>query len=229
MHERGCDTLIFIEASKYFRRFIKFTYYKLTVEKYCDILYIILKENTKRKIKMKKTNKIVAIALVLCIAAALVSCGNDTTDAPKGMTKVESEFIDYNLYVPDTWTIDTTSGFASAYVPTDKSSVSLLTMTGTRAYSSIDDYVEEYKNELSSTFANVEFIDEESIIGGISFGGIDAARIVYKISVGESTYKYLQMVTASGIYVYTLTYTALEENFDAHTEDVAKIIDNFSF
>lgn len=178
---------------------------------------------------MKNLKKMMAAVLILCFAVALASCGDNTSDAPKGMKKIESDFIDYNLYVPEAWTIDTTSGFASAYIPTDKSSISLLTMTGTRAYSSIDDYVDEYKNELMSTFANVEFIEDECIIGGISFGSIDAARIVYTIKTGDSTYKYMQMVTASGIYVYTLTYTALEENFDEHTEDVANIISNFSF
>ena len=37
----------------------------------------------------------------------------------------------------------------------------------------------------------------------------------------------MQVVTASGYYVYTMTYSALEENYETHIEEVFEVINNF--
>jgi len=176
---------------------------------------------------MKNLKRITTLFLAFVLFLSLVSCNKDEIETPKGMQLAQSDFVDYYLFVPEEWVVDATSGYISAYHPQDKSNISLLTMTGTKAYSSIDEYVEEYCAELASTFTNYEYIESESLIGGVNFGGKDAARIVYKITVGENVYKYMQVVTASGYYVYTMTYSALEENYETHIEEVFEVINNF--
>lgn len=184
---------------------------------------------------MKTFRSIVAVALVLVTALVAVSCG-ENKDVPKGMQLVESEFVDCKFYVPATWTADKTSGFLSAYVPDDKSNVSLMTMTATRAYKDIGEYIEEYLTELKNTYVGFEYIEAESLVPtaekpetGLTLGGKDAARLVYKIKVNDVIYKYMQVITASGFYIYTLTYTALVDKYDSHIEDVSKIITEFKF
>lgn len=184
---------------------------------------------------MKILKIILALTIVIAIAALAVSCGQNS-DVPKGMQLVESEFVDYKLYVPSTWTVDKTSGFLSAYVPDDKSNVSVMTMTATRAYKDVSEYLDEYLTELENTYVGFEQVEEECLIPtaekqttGLTLGGKEAARLVYKIKIGDTTYKYMQIITSSGYYIYTLTYTALEEKYDSHIEDVNKIITEFKF
>lgn len=184
---------------------------------------------------MKTLKTIIALALVLVTAALAVSCG-EQNDVPKGMQQIESEFVDCKFYVPSTWTADKTSGFLSAYVPDDKSNVSLMTMTATRAYKDIGEYIDEYLTELENTYVGFEYIEAESLVPtaekpktGLTLGGNEAARLVYKIKVNDVIYKYMQVITTSGFYIYTLTYTALVDKYDSHIEDVNKIITEFKF
>ena len=184
---------------------------------------------------MKNTKAILAVILLLSMAVLAVSCGQNS-DVPKGMQQIESEFVDYKFYVPSTWTVDKTSGFLSAYVPDDKSNVSMMTMTATRAYADVGEYLDEYLAELKNTYVGFEYIAAESLVPtaekpktGLTLGGKEAARLVYRIAVGDTVYKYMQVITSSGYYIYTLTYTALEEKFDSHIEDVNKIITEFKF
>ena len=184
---------------------------------------------------MKALKTIIALILVLVTAALAVSCGQNS-DVPKGMQKIESEFVDYKFYVPSTWTVDKTSGFLSAYVPDDKSNVSMMTMTATRAYKDVGEYIDEYLTELKNTYVGFEYIESESLVPtaekpktGLTLGDKEAARLVYKIKLGDTTYKYMQVITSSGYYIYTLTYTALIDKYDSHIEDVNKIITEFKF
>ena len=184
---------------------------------------------------MKALKTIIALILVLVTAALAVSCGQNS-DVPKGMQQIESEFVDYKFYVPSTWTVDKTSGFLSAYVPDDKSNVSMMTMTATRAYKDVGEYIDEYLTELENTYVGFEYIESESLVPtaekpktGLTLGDKEAARLVYKIKLGDTTYKYMQVITSSGYYIYTLTYTALIDKFDSHLEEVNKIITEFKF
>ena len=197
--------------------------------------YIIYRKNPKRNIKMKSLKIIISALMAVCILICVSACGKSDTEIPKGMQLVQSDFVDAKLFVPEEWTPDVTQGFLSAYVQSDKSSVSLTAMTGTKSYSSFNEYLEVYLSELESTYAGYEYIASESRVPtadepdtGITLGGVEAARIVFKIKSGELTYKYMQIIASHG-YIYTLTYTALEDKFDSHTEEINKIISEFKF
>ncbi len=184
---------------------------------------------------MKILKAIISILIICAALTAVVSCGEET-DVPRGMQAVESDFIDFKFYVPDTWTIDVTQGYVSAYNPEDKSNVSVITMTSTKSYASFADYIDEYIGSLGDTFIGFEYNENESLVPtaeraetGVTLGGSTAARIVYKIKVGDTTYKYMQVVTAVGYYIYTLTYTALESRYDTHLDEVYQMINAFSF
>lgn len=184
---------------------------------------------------MKVLKIIVSAFLITCIALSAMSCQNKNSDVPKGMQAVESDFVDFKLFVPEAWTPDVTQGFVSAFIPEDKSNVSVTAMTGTRSYTSFNEYLDIYLSELAGTYAGYEYIESESRVPtdevpetGITLGGADAARIVFKIKTGDATYKYMQVICSHG-YIYTLTYTALEEKFDSHLEAVDKIISEFKF
>ena len=47
---------------------------------------------------------------VLMLALVLASCGK--SDVPSGMKRVESDFIEYEFFVPTAWNVDVSNGFA---------------------------------------------------------------------------------------------------------------------
>lgn len=177
-------------------------------------------------------NSILRVSALIMIFAAIftfVACGNDNDDTPNGMQKLTNEFVDYTLYVPVSWTADTSNGFISAYT-NDKSNVSVLTMTSTRVYNTIDEYIDEYLTNLQATFADFAYNEEESVRGQeLTLGGKPAARIAYTLTLDGTQYKYLQTIAANGVSIYTVTYTAIAENYDAHIDEVYSILDNFKF
>ena len=77
-----------------------------------------------------------------------------------------------------------------------------------------------------------ELIEFSVIDGGKQntlLGGIVAKTYVYTAKYEGIEYKIQMTVTYSGGLMYVLTYTAKSANFDAHTEEVAKIISEFKF
>jgi len=61
--------------------------------------------------------KLIALILtfVLCIGV-LCSCSNNDQSAPDGMKSVQSsDNLDYNIYIPEEWTQDLSTGVISAY------------------------------------------------------------------------------------------------------------------
>ena len=60
-------------------------------------------------------------------------------------------------------------------------------------------------------------------------GGKNAIQHTYKMTVSGVNYKVQQMLVAYSNIMYVVTYTAAEDRFDAHTEDIQRIIDEFKF
>ena len=141
---------------------------------------------------MKFIKAVVSSALALAFLFIVCSCGKND-DAPKGMQTASSEFVDFNLYVPDSWTVDKTDGVISAYVADDKSNVSVTTFTPTKSYESVVDYISEYLKTLEKTYVGYKYVEKESIIPtvdnpetGVTLGGVNATRIVYELSQGDT-------------------------------------------
>lgn len=176
---------------------------------------------------MRNIKRILALIIMVACTLAIVSCNNKPTDIPEGMQLATNEFVSYKLFVPDTWNVDKNSGFISAYNPEDKTNVSVMTQTGTKVYSSVSEYIDEYIKTLSETYAKFELIEEECTQEGISLSGRAAARVVFKITQSGVTYKCQQLITSSGYYIFTLTYTANAEMYDKHLDDLSKIIKYF--
>ncbi len=176
--------------------------------------------------------KIIAIFLVLTTFFALASCG-ESSDVPDGMMLLENDKVTYTLYVPETWIIDIADGVSAAYA-NDKSNISLMTMQWSNAsYNSLEEYCSNYYENIKATFKNVSEIEEYK--DNQHFGELPALKYVYTIGAdakegeeAEPKYKFMQIFSydTSG-QVYIFTYTALEENYDAHTKSVNQIVENF--
>ena len=60
-------------------------------------------------------------------------------------------------------------------------------------------------------------------------GSREATVWEYTLTIGGVTYRYRQYIAAYRSMMYSLTYTATEENFDRHTAEVDRIVAAFSF
>jgi hypothetical protein len=105
-------------------------------------------------------------------------------------------------------------------------------MTPGGSYSSADAYFrEDYFKKLQSTYASIVLLEEECSTENQKFGtvGNGAVKYVYTVESDGSTYKIMQYFSVYSGYLYILTYTAQEELFSEHLEDVASIVTNFVY
>ena len=173
------------------------------------------------------------LALSLCLFA-FCGCSNAQDDAPYGMKLVSDPEINkyYSLYIPEGWISDMTTGITSAYVSAvDRSNISVTYEVPKE--STIAEYWNNRVAQFESVFENFEILEE-----GVNtkLGETDAARYTYKATYNGSEYQFMQLFAVKGVYLFTFTYTALnEENelgkvpFDSNLETVYKIIENFRF
>lgn len=175
---------------------------------------------------MKSVKSVAALLCAAILMLCAVSCSGGG-EAPKGMKLIESDFVDYRLYVPENWTIDLSTGFVSA-AASDRSNISMQTMTVTGQYASLDSYVTEtYMPMVSSTLQGYKLL--ESYTTGQILGDSGACKYVYSVTSDNSEYKIMQVFATKSVYLYIFTYTAATENFDTHLSEVTTILENFSF
>lgn len=180
--------------------------------------------------------KVLSILLIICLfTAILCSCSkNGEGDVPTGMKLASDPEISkgYSLFVPEAWTVDMSTGITSAYVSSvDRSSVSVTYEVPQE--STIKEYWDNRVSQFSSVFESFEIIEE-----GVAtkLGNADAASYTYTAEYNGHKYKFMQLFAIRGVYLYTFTYTALNEEsvtgkipFDSNLDYVYKVIENFKF
>lgn len=179
---------------------------------------------------MKKFTAI--ICLIATLILALTACSNNA-GAPDGFQNVASERESFYLYVPNGWISNTSGGTASAYYSTtDRSNMSFTCLV-------IDpdemDELEEYKAitlaELGALLGDFTVIEPstDAEAAELKIDGRETIVFEYKCTVSGDTYRYKQAVTMKDDFFYIFTYTALEENYEAHLEDADATISNIKF
>lgn len=170
--------------------------------------------------------KILAFSMaVLMLALMLASCGK--SDVPSGMKRVESDFIEYEFFVPNTWNVDVSNGFAAASDASGRT-VSMTQVTPESGYESIDDYYRNhYMKTLGETFRDVTLT--ESYTENFQLGNVPACKYTLSFKIGDKEYTALQAVGAYKYHLYIFTYFATAENFEGGLESANKMIENIRF
>ncbi|MBE6671248.1 MAG: DUF1795 domain-containing protein [Ruminococcaceae bacterium] len=173
--------------------------------------------------------KLIALILtfVLCIGV-LCSCSNNDQSAPDGMKSVQSsDNLDYNIYIPEEWTQDLSTGVISAYCKSSDLSNISMTQFNLEDADTLDKHVEDYVAELEANLD--EFKLSEGYPQKTLLGGVAASKIEYTAKLAGNEYKYAQIICIRKGTIYFFTYTSNVNNFDSHAEDIKNILDNFSF
>ena len=87
----------------------------------------------------------------------------------------------------------------------------------------VDEWWQTNVNEVGVVFDNINIESEENITMSEVYG----KKYIYTASLGDFNYKIMQAACIKGSSVYLFTYTAIPENYDLHTEDVAAMLEHF--
>gem|GEM_PF-396857 len=188
-----------------------------------------------------------AIVIAAGMAVSMAACAESDPDAPNGYKRASNDTVDYYLYVPESWVIDTVEGsqLTSARVSEiDSSNISMMAFTDSdMEYATIEDYWEYYKasvqnvfdvtvNEYGESSTSFELInaatsEEEQDGDTYVMGGAAARKYVYTATLGGVELKYMQMIALREHTFYILTYTAHASSYDEST--ALGVVDNISF
>ena len=144
---------------------------------------------------------------------------------PSGMKIASGDNVEYVLYVPKSWICNSTSGANAAYV--DESGKPNFSVTSYSPDSKLtpSEYFELAEKSYAANLAGYTRVSESDT----KVHGIDAKTYVYTVNYGGVEYKIMQTITVYGERIYSLTYTAPSDTFDAHIADVNNIISAFIF
>lgn len=132
----------------------------------------------------------------------------------------------FNFYVPSTWSLTSTGAIAGAYYYSangDKSNVTLMEYASSYEIKSAKDYWEAFQKQYEQPLEIIS-TDENA-----KLGKYDAFGVEYKTSMNDGNYKIKQVFLASDKIIYIFTYTSTDEFYDAHLDEVAKMVEMFEF
>ena len=147
----------------------------------------------------------------------------DDVETPDGMKLISTDELPYRFFIPDSWKVNNGADFSAAKAPDGSSNVSLQMYMTENDQETVDEYFGKLEKRYKDTFDTYNLESAEDV----KMDGSDAKKYIYKITVGGVEYKQMQAIVVRGAVFYTLTYTALPENFDNYTDDVNKMIESF--
>ncbi|MBQ8718009.1 MAG: hypothetical protein IJY66_01940 [Clostridia bacterium] len=152
--------------------------------------------------------------------------------APQGMQLASNDDVAYRFYVPESWVLDTKLPTSSAYC----SEAYRSNVTVTVYMPEVDKMTAEEYWALCLADLNGEDPDE-AVIRNMevlsdtegTLGGRPSHTYVYRGQVAGKAYRFSQTIAAYRGMVYTLTYTAAEDVFDSHLDELEQMIAAFEF
>ena len=168
----------------------------------------------------------------------------DSVDYPKdadGYNMVSDKKIaGFELYLPDTWDVLFSDAYVKAKI-TDGANLSLSKATGTGV--SISDYWNIRKNELSNFVTDIReiavnqvnsFDAEGNAVGEstVVFGDLAPGKVAayeYSYSFNGRVYHVYQVMGVDSFNGYVFTYTALEDEYADHIDEIKTILRKVRF
>ena len=155
---------------------------------------------------------------------------NPEVQAPAGMKLASNDDVAYRFFVPENWVLDTNVPTSSAYVSeSDRSNVNVTVyMPEVDHIESVDDYWASAFEQIQAGMTVIGDVESEDF----SYGGAGSAKgkiYRYTAEIEGVTFRFAQAITSYRGMVYTVTYTALAEQFDTHYNTYLDILAAFQF
>ena len=169
--------------------------------------------------------KILSLALVcVMMLGALVSC-NDST--PDGYQLIACEGDEFRLYVPSGWQSSTKGGITSAIYSMDDNVTVSVYVADDAGELSLEEYWTLCDQKLGAELCDYSWSgkSEKTVLGGKA-----AYKYIYSAKAtlidqatgnkSEVTYKYMQVMAQNAGKIYVLLYSAPEDKYDDHVEEI---------
>lgn len=151
---------------------------------------------------------------------------NDTDkNTPEGMKIASFDGCEYVFYVPAGWVCNNTDKLSEAYYPESGSPNVTVTAHAPESLMTAEEYFAACEKLYKKDIKGYELIDSKET----KLAGRDAVSYTYKAVYGGTEYRITQTVTVYDDLLYSLTYTALADRYDAHLADVNEMISAFRF
>lgn len=148
-------------------------------------------------------------------------------DTPDGMRLVTTNDVPYRFFAPTDWLWEEGSAASTVYVSEeDRSNVSVIGYVPDDEGYSVADYWESCEKHYKDALDDYVLTATD---GEQTMGGRRATVYEFTYSLGGVTYKCRQTVCVFSYMIVTMTYTALEENYDAHLADAEAMQAAFAF
>ena len=202
----------------------------------------------------KKSIRVMLAVLITVTSLLFSSCAGEDNWIPVGMKLASTEAVDYRMFVPESWTIDISTGVITAYVSnTDRSNITMMAynLENENAAMTLEEYWTKHEGDLLATFPDMKYAaaasetssgaeDESGTVSeenakniatpvSMLLDGIPAHKYTYDATVTGMSYRFMQTVAIRAGIVYIFTYTSTPAVFDSHLEDITSIFDNFQF
>ncbi len=164
-------------------------------------------------------------AFVLCQKGDAVNDCVTDSKTPEGMKIASSDVVEYRLYVPTAWICDSQSEKSEAYFPESGKPNVTVTSYSPSEEMTAEEYFRMCENEYRQSLDGYELISALDR----AVGSRAAKCYTYSVNAGGARVRIMQTVMEYSGLVYSITYTALEERFDNHMEDVNAMLDAFRF
>ena len=160
---------------------------------------------------------------VLC---ELSEVNEQVTDkkTPEGM-KLASGDLEYRFYVPAAWVTNISDGFSSAYYSESGRPNITVTSYSLSEEMTAEEYFKFAEEKYKQDLEGYELISSSAR----KVADRDAISYTYKTVYGEREIKIMQTVFIYNDLAYSITYTAHADRFDAHLDDVVRVLDEFRF
>ncbi len=142
----------------------------------------------------------------------------------EGMKFASNDEVAYLFYVPDAWQINEGERIFAATSADGRAVVSVVPYMPSSVASSVTDYFVETERMLKNT-------GDYKLLGGeqTTLGGGSAMVYEYLYGVDGTQYRYRQYIGNYKGMIYSLTYAALEADYETHLADFNAIVNAFSY
>lgn len=161
---------------------------------------------------------IIGVILLSAVLCAFSGCSEK--EIPTGFKAASDNTCDFDMFVPESWTVSLKNGTAAAYCsPSDPSSISV--MPGELEYtnSTVDDWWNNYKEDLGTVFSEFTLLSEEEA----SLGGVSGKCYTFTAKLGENEYRYEITAVIKHSRIYMMTFTSTDQLYESHTDTLASV------
>lgn len=146
---------------------------------------------------------------------------------PAGMKIASSDDLEYRLYVPENWVCNPESRKAEAYYPeSGKTNVTVTSFSPDSSSQTLEEYYKLCIESYEKSIRGFEIIGETD---DITVASKAAKSVEFRAEYDGVEYRIRQVILLRNEMFYTITYTAISDNYELHTGDFEQIISAFRF